>query len=161
MAILFDYNEEFYKKQADGSYKSAKEIVGFIADHIFIPQSVLDVGCGVGTWLKAWREAGVPKIKGIDGNKMPDDSLWVSRNEILERDLEKISNEGSETYDLAMSVETAEHLRQETSKNFVHFLTSSSDIVLFSAAIPYQTGSCHINTQPLSFCQSSRRYSAH
>jgi len=151
MAGHFTYNEKFYKSQSEGSFKSAKIIVDFFTKHIFSPQSVLDVGCGVGTWLKAWREAGVEKIQGIDGNQMPESLLYISRDEILERDLDEIRKDDSEKYALAMSLEVAEHLQQKNSSNFVKFLTSSADIVLFSSAIPHQVGTNHINLQPLSF----------
>lgn len=151
MAGSFDYNEDFFKSQSGGSYKSAKVVIAFLTKHVFLPRSVLDVGCGCGTWLKAWREAGVAKIRGIDGNTLPENLLYVERNEISEMDLDTIRKEDSEKYDLAMSLEVAEHLKTENSANFVRFLTSSADIVLFSAAIPHQQGNNHINTQPLSF----------
>ena len=61
------YNEDFYKQQAQLSYQSAT----FICDQHILPnlKNVIDVGCGVGTWLKAWRDLN-PKIQiaGIDGN---------------------------------------------------------------------------------------------
>lgn len=47
------YDEEFYKQQSQGSYQSAKEIIPIINNFIPNIQSVLDVGCGIGTWLKA------------------------------------------------------------------------------------------------------------
>ncbi len=47
------YDEDFYNSQKDGSYKSACEILP-IVDSIFPKiESVIDIGCGVGTWLKA------------------------------------------------------------------------------------------------------------
>ena len=51
----------------------------------------------------------------------------------------------SKPFALAQSFEVAEHLDQQYALNFVKLLTSCADIVLFSAAIPYQGGVCHIN----------------
>ena len=49
---------------------------------------------------------------------------------------------------LAQSLEVAEHLDSKYAQNFINLLTSLSDIILFSAAIPYQGGTHHINEQP-------------
>jgi len=44
-------------------------------------------------------------------------------------------------------LEVAEHLPQSSAKNFVTTLTNLGDIILFSAAIPMQPGTNHINNQ--------------
>jgi hypothetical protein len=51
------------------------------------------------------------------------------------------------TFDLAICLEVAEHLPEEASDGLVNFLTSLSEIVLFSAAVPRQKGTNHINLQ--------------
>jgi hypothetical protein len=48
---------------------------------------------------------------------------------------------------LAISLEVAEHINPEYANTFVKNLTQSSDIVLFSAAIPLQRGTNHVNEQ--------------
>src|SRR5262245_26116948 len=50
------------------------------------PQSVLDVGCGIGTWLKAFHEMGVEDYLGIDGHHERD-SLVIPKEKFQERDL--------------------------------------------------------------------------
>ena len=50
-------------------------------------------------------------------------------------------------YDLAISLEVAEHLPSERSEGFVGMLTELADRVLFSAAVPHQGGMNHINEQ--------------
>ena len=50
-------------------------------------------------------------------------------------------------FDLAMSVEVAEHVAKEFSGQFVKNITAHADLVLFGAAIPYQGGFRHINEQ--------------
>src|SRR5262249_8501160 len=57
----------------------------------------------------------------------------------------------SERYDLCISVEVAEHLTSDRSRAFVDMLCSASDVVLFSAAIPQQGGTNHINERWQSF----------
>lgn len=56
--------------------------------------------------------------------------------------------EGIKPFCLAQSLEVAEHLDMFYAENFIDLLTNLSDIVLFSAAIPFQSGTHHINCQP-------------
>ncbi|MCI5968659.1 hypothetical protein [Helicobacter sp.] len=56
--------------------------------------------------------------------------------------------EGIKPFTLAQSLEVAEHIDMLYAENFIDLLTSLSDIVLFSAAIPFQPGTHHINCQP-------------
>ena len=53
----------------------------------------------------------------------------------------------TKNYDLAISLEVAEHLSSESANMFIACLTNMSDIVLFSAAIPGQGGENRINEQ--------------
>ena len=55
---------------------------------------------------------------------------------------------GAKPFDLVESLEVAEHLEEKYAKNFIELLTKFSDIILFSAAIPYQGGTNHFNEQP-------------
>jgi hypothetical protein len=70
----------------------------------------------------------------------------VPSNKIILKDL-KHSFEINEKFDLAMSLEVAEHLPKESAEKFIKELTLLSDVVLFSAAIPGQGGTHHINEQ--------------
>lgn len=142
------YNKDFYL--AEQSFLSAKNVIQNFSEY-YKPDSVIDIGCGVGTWLKAWQDTGVNKIKGLDCNNVQDEFLYVNREYIEKVDLEKHKNSSDERFDLAMSLEVAEHLPKTDSANFVDLITSYSDIIIFSAAIPYQPGTRHINCQPLQF----------
>ncbi len=151
MSEKFVYDEKFYNEQAAESYQSARIVLQMFKDNFFMPESVLDIGCGVGTWLKAWQDMGVKNIEGIDGNHMPEESLYIPRSKIKIADIDSIAKINNEKYDLAMSLETGEHLLPETIENFVRVLSKSADIILFSSAIPNQHGPNHINEQPMSF----------
>ena len=50
-------------------------------------------------------------------------------------------------FDLALSLEVAEHLPPECGSEFVQTLTDLSSVILFSAAIPFQGGTDHLNEQ--------------
>ena len=51
------------------------------------------------------------------------------------------------TFDLAMSLEVAEHLPPKSAEGFIAGLTKLAPVVLFSAAIPFQGGTNHVNEQ--------------
>lgn len=52
------YDQKFYEGQRANSSASAHLVIPLVKD-IVDPRSVLDVGCGVGTWINAWLQAGV------------------------------------------------------------------------------------------------------
>jgi ribosomal protein L11 methylase PrmA len=60
------YSREFYTTHGAGSRRSAEAIVPLVLQ-ILKPRSVIDVGCGLGTWLRVFEEFGVKEFFGIDG----------------------------------------------------------------------------------------------
>jgi len=121
---------------------------------IFTPKSVIDFGCGLGTFLNGFKEKGITDVLGLDGNWVNRSLLaeYLDENEFLEVDLEcKI--DVKKKYDLAISLEVAEHLSKEKAKIFVENLVNASEVILFSAAIPFQGGQNHVNEQWIEFWQ--------
>lgn len=143
------YDTDFYADQAAGSLSSARVVLPLVFDH-FPHASVLDVGCGRGTWLAASIELGTERVFGIDGSHVDPGSLLIDRSSFLAADLSAGVPDLSARYDIALSLEVAEHLQPETGKNLVRDLCAAADVVLFSAAIPGQLGTGHINCQPQS-----------
>ncbi len=139
------YTENFYAGQQDGSLSSAKEILPLIKE-VLNPQSVVDVGCGVGYWLSVWHNWGITDILGVEGPYVKPEFLKVPVGKVILQDL-KDPLPINRKFDLAMSLEVAEHLPTSFSDSFVETLCSLSDVVLFSAAIPGQEGTYHINEQ--------------
>lgn len=128
-----------------------KEIVPVLIK-LIKPNSVVDVGCGIGTFLKIFKEHGIKEVLGIDGKWVKKELLFnnINPEEFLEVDLEnKISI--NKKFDLAISLEVAEHLSEARADSFIRDLTTLSDIVVFSAAIPFQGGQNHINLQWLQY----------
>jgi hypothetical protein len=50
-------------------------------------------------------------------------------------------------FDLVVSLEVAEHLPKSCAKTFIRSLTKLGPVILFSAAIPFQGGTAHLNEQ--------------
>ena len=113
---------------------------------LLAPSSVVDLGCGLGAWLRAFLELGVEDVLGVDGDYVDRDMLAIPADRFLAHDLSQ-PLDLSRTFDLAVSLEVAEHLPPEAAQTLVDSLTHHAPAVLFSAAIPGQDGVGHVNTR--------------
>lgn len=102
------YNDDFYNILNDINANSITKIVEIIMKK-FAPKSVIDLGCGQGIWLKYFKENGVEDVRGLDGDYVERNKLLIEEEEFMPCDLSKRLNIGRK-YDLAMSVEVAEHI---------------------------------------------------
>lgn len=142
-----NYGALFFDDQVDGSRKSARVIAPWLVNLVG-PKSMIDVGCGLGTWACAFKEAGVEKVIGIDGDYVDRSRLLISEADFIPVDLSSPPDASRfGRFELAVSLEVAEHLSAEVAERFIDLLTGLSDTVFFSAAIPGQGGTHHINEQ--------------
>jgi SAM-dependent methyltransferase len=139
------YTREFYDGIRNGVTRSAEAILPLVLELLPV-RSVVDVGCGDGGWLAAFKKLGVEEILGIDGEYIDRDLLQIPKERFQVLDLTKPFSLGR-TFDLAVSLEVAEHLPAECARAFVESLTRLAPVVLFSAAIPLQGGNHHVNEQ--------------
>ncbi len=139
------YSEQFYQNQREGSRRSAKEIVPLVLQ-IIQPRSVIDLGCGVGTWLSVFREHGVHDIFGVDGEWINKELLEIPAERFVTHDLRNRFR-WIRQFDLVLCLEVAEHLPPDYAEILVDSITELGPVVLFSAAIPFQGGSHHLNEQ--------------
>jgi SAM-dependent methyltransferase len=109
-------------------------------------RSVIDVGCGRGTWLAVFAEHGTADIHGVDGDYVDRGGLEVSPERFRAHNLTEPLHV-DRTFDLAVSLEVAEHLPGEAAPALVASLTRLAPVVVFSAAAPYQGGQNHVNEQ--------------
>ena len=153
MVVGSNYNEQFYKALTEGSYYSAKPFVSILSNLSIKPKKVVDVGCGRGPWLKAFSDSGSKELVGIDGDWVRQEDMLDKKIKFYSIDLSSavINNPLNKKFDLAMSLEVAEHLKPEQAITFVNYLTSFSDTILFSAAFSGQGGTDHYNERPHSY----------
>jgi len=143
------YTSDFFEVQMPISLRSARVILPKIFK-VVKPNSILDVGCGTGVWLSVAQELGVNEIIGVDGDYVNRNSLAISPNNFLAKDL-KIPFNLNKKFEMVICSEVAEHLPFDVANSFITTLTLHSDCILFSAAAPGQGGTYHINEQPQQF----------
>jgi len=114
---------------------------------IFKPVSVIDVGCGLGAFVKAFKEFGVKDAIGLDLPSVSTRMRLIPKEMFYEFDLTYKLNVG-ERYDMALCLEVAEHVPIHDTAQLVDNLCRLAPIVVFSAALPHQRGQGHINCHP-------------
>ena len=142
------YSDTFFAAQSAGSLASARTVLREAFGLLGAPATVVDVGCGVGTWLRAATELGAGTVLGLDGSWVPRGRLEIPEDRFVACDLAGggPARAGvSGPFDLVMSLEVAEHLPPEQADAFVETLCGLGDAVLFSAALPHQGGVDHVN----------------
>lgn len=137
------YNETFYDTIRQGCLDSALTVVPRVIE-LVQPKTVVDFGCGEGVWLSVFKDLGCA-VKGVDGDYVERSRLAIAESEFIGADLRQRHALGK--HDLVVSLEVAEHLPGTDADPFVDMLTRHGDVVLFSAAIPGQGGTGHINEQ--------------
>lgn len=135
------------------SYEAAKVIVPHLIKRIGLPQFVVDLGGGAGGFLRAMKEQGVARVKCIDHPEITRDDLLIDFDDFQPINLATELPEPVEC-DLVICTEVAEHLPASKSSAIVNYLTSCSQLILFSAAIPKQGGVGHVNEQWPEFWQA-------
>jgi SAM-dependent methyltransferase len=141
-----EYDASFYRSIGDEGVATARAVVPLVVELLGPLDSVLDLGCGVGSWLSVFEEQGTSRVHGVDGDYVPRDQLRFAPDDFEAADLSS-GYETDERYDLAVSLEVAEHLPERSAARFVRSLVACAPAVLFSAAIPGQGGRGHVNEQ--------------
>ena len=143
------YNKAFYESRDANTRYSAQAIAAVVLDLVKI-RSVIDVGCGVGTWLDVFKSLGVNDIWGVEGEWLDKKHLVIPENSFSYWDLRE-PLDIRRTFDLAMSLEVAEHLPAEYAEAFVDSLVGLAPVIVFAAAIPGQGGAGHFNERSNSY----------
>ncbi len=103
-------------------------------------QSVIDMGCGNGAYVRAIQDAGI-ECDGCDGNP-----LTREITEGLCEPLDLSRPVALRKYDMVVSLEVGEHIPEEYESIFIDNLTSVADeFIVLSWAIPKQRGTGRVN----------------
>lgn len=141
---MFEYDETFYKNIEET--KADEKIIMPLIMQWISPDSIVDFGCGGGLWLdEAVRQKIQIDILGIDGSYAKK-SIRIPEEKFMAADL-RYPIILKRKYDLAISTEVAEHLEEQYADTLVDSIARAADQILFSAAVPGQHGTHHINEQ--------------
>jgi hypothetical protein len=132
-----------FADEVDRASLAARRIVPRILEVLGPVNSVVDLGGGTGAWLREFQNHGVRQVLLVDCPEarpllLIDPAAFRACD--LNRTLPTLSG-----FDLAVCVECAEHLRPDRAEPLVACLTAAADLVVFSAAIPWQGGKGHVN----------------
>lgn len=129
----------------ENSIDTANVVVPLLMDW-YKPNSVLDLGCNIGSWMLAFNKAGVKSIMGVDGDNMKGKFL-LPKKRLLIHDL-TLPLYLTNRVDLVICLEVAEHLEERYADILIDSAVRHSDTIFWSAASPGQGGYNHVNEQP-------------
>jgi SAM-dependent methyltransferase len=148
--MTYRYDRRFYETNVRLNAPSAGRIIAALLTVQPI-DSVLDVGCARGAWLREWARAGIKDFHGMDGLYAGESHLMIDQDHFTRADLAS-GFDLRRQFDLVQSLEVAEHLPGHASAAFIEALVRHSrGLVLFSAAPPGQGGENHVNEQSYDF----------
>jgi tetratricopeptide (TPR) repeat protein/SAM-dependent methyltransferase len=157
-SLATPYTPQFFAGISEGSRRSALRVLPVLFE-LHKPVSVVDVGCGAGAWLNACRQLGIMDVVGIDGAYVDRNQLEIPSDRFLTADLATLTPQSlvslgplaTRQFELALSLEVAEHLPPEAAHGFIDALCALAPVVLFSAALPHQGGTHHVHERFPSF----------
>jgi SAM-dependent methyltransferase len=144
------YDAAFYENSVEGPARwSAARIAATIVDDLK-PTTIIDVGCGTGALLTALRDRGC-RVCGLEYADAALAHCRARRLDVEKFDLENDEYHADRGFDVAISMEVAEHLPRKAADRYVDLLTRLAPVIVFTAASPGQGGTDHVNEQPPSY----------
>lgn len=139
------YDAIFFETIDDTVIQSARVIVPLVSS-LLQPKSIVDIGGGTGSWASIFLEQGTNDVVCVDGPYVERSDLRVPVSQFVEADISK-PLDLHRRFDLAICLEVAEHLPEAAADVLIDSVSGHSNAVLFSAAIPHQGGTQHVNLQ--------------
>lgn len=144
------YSSDYYKKVVeDPAARSAGTIAKTILND-FKATSVIDVGCGTGALLEALRDRGCD-VFGLEYSEAALKYCHARQLIVAKFNLERDVFNENRSFDIAVSMEVAEHLPKKAADRYVALLAQLSNTIVFTAAPIGQGGTDHVNEQPPSY----------
>lgn len=144
------YSESYYTGMGRPGAQTDAESTYTILDDLVGPNRVIDLGCGVGRFLKPFHEAGVD-VYGIDAAQKAIDHAVIPETCIDQHNLMEPFYPPEGGADLVLCLEVLEHLPQGAAETAVASIARSAPVALVSIAQPGQFGHHHVNMKPFSY----------
>jgi SAM-dependent methyltransferase len=143
------YHHDYYEQTVEGPAAKSAPIMAASILEAFHPRTVIDVGCGTGALLDAFRHLSC-EVYGLEYSDAALAFCHKRQLPVRKFDVTRDQIDGTR-YDLAVSFEVAEHLPSWTAARYVDLLCRLSPLIVMSAATPGSGGTDHINERPHSY----------
>ncbi len=137
------YDDDFYAQNQRAGLEFNKWFVPLLCE-VFEFKSLIDVGCGTGHCLLAFQQSGISDVYGMEGSPFAFKHLLVAERLVARHDLRQPYT-FNRRWDIAISIEVAEHIDDVDTANYVKILCNAADTVVITAAPLGQGGTLHIN----------------
>ncbi len=144
------YSSDYYANTVEWPAERSADVIAESILLSFRANSLVDVGCGTGAVLYALQRRGC-RVLGLEYSQAALRYCHLRKIDVRRFDLERDTYMGDRNFDVAISMEVAEHLPEKTAGRYVKLLTELSDVIVFTAARPNQGGRGHVNEQPPSY----------
>jgi glycosyltransferase involved in cell wall biosynthesis len=139
-----------YDAIAEEEKPFADRLATWIKDEIN-PSTIIDIGCGPGIYVHSLRDVGI-NANGIDIDDRILHDPYLFKADILE--YAQDDREPTWTSDLVLCLEVAEHIDPQYSDMIVRSVCKAINpggILIWTAALPGQGGTGHVNCRPKSY----------
>jgi SAM-dependent methyltransferase len=141
------YDANYFQNDVDGpASQSAPAIAASIVNDLS-PRTAIDVGCGTGALLTKLRDAGC-RVVGLEYAGAAREMCRERGLDVRPFDIARHALDYAQMCDVAISMEVAEHLPAQVADRYVDLLARLGKTVVFTAALPGQGGTDHVNEQP-------------
>lgn len=137
------YSKDFHKSIENDEYPQAVRLVEYIGQFMK-PSKYIDFGCSTGLYLREVKRQ-LYDITSIGFEFSKDAVNMALCKDVIEFDLTNSLTIKKENNTLGLCLEVLEHIDDSNWKPVLENITKLSDIIIFSAAIPGQGGTGHIN----------------
>jgi len=144
------YNKRFYRRHLTRN-AGWQYLLAYKLYQLLKPESVIDFGCGIGSILDGFNISGVPKedLMGIEPGKRSAKSSMSRHIFRLTHPLDLTKALTLDrVFDLGISLEVGEHIREEKANVFVENITKYTTRLVMTTAEPGDKGVDHVNCQP-------------
>ncbi len=146
------YDDKYYNRHLI-RYRKWENKVGKYLYSELKPNSVLDLGCGVGSYLEGFLNAGCKDLLGIELNFSKAKKYIVDNiSSFIKKGDATIDLNLNRKFDCVISFEVGEHIEPDGTEIFIDNLTwYSNKYIILTAAPPGQRGTGHINLRNRDF----------
>lgn len=138
------YDADYYKNHTKYYEKAIPNFATFMNDN-FKFESIADIGCGTGAFVHPFEDT--KKVLGFDFSVGSKAENVLKKKNYISTDISKEgATEAAKDFDIAMSLETYEHIFPEFEKVYLsNIFGLNPKFVILSCAEPGQIGRRHVN----------------